>query len=84
MAKAERAIDPSDFTAIPRTREFINSLPEQLRICSEHGEPVVIRESDSSISPGPNAPFAKAAYVACCEMAIDKLIDAIRMRNLRG
>ena len=43
MAKAERAIDPADFTSIPRTKDFIDTLPEDVRVCPEHGEPVVIR-----------------------------------------
>lgn len=83
MTKAQRPIDPSDFSAIPRTKEFINGLPEGLRVCSEHGEPVVIRESDISLNPGPGAPFGKAAYVACCDSAIDKVINATRTQNVR-
>lgn len=83
MTKAQRPIDPSDFTAIPRTKEFISGLPEELRVCSEHSEPVVIRESDISLNPGPGAPLGKAAYVACCDSAIDKVINAIRTQNIR-
>jgi hypothetical protein len=83
MTKAQKAIDPVDFTSIPRTKDFIDCLPDEVRVCSEHGESVGIRESDMSLNPGPGAPFGKADFVACCDAAIDKVIDAIRQHNLR-
>lgn len=83
MAKTERAIDPMDFTSIPRTKDFINSLPEDVRICPEHGEAVVIRESDISLNPGPGAPFGKAAFTACCEPALKRVTDAIALANVQ-
>jgi hypothetical protein len=38
MRKAQKAIDPSEFTAIPRIKDFINLLPKEVRVCSQHGE----------------------------------------------
>ncbi len=84
MIKAQRAIDPADFTAIPRTKDFINNLHHDVRVCVQHEEPIVIRESEFLPNPGPAAPFAKAAFVACCDAAIDKVIFAIRAQNFRG
>lgn len=83
MANAERAIDPGDFTSIPRTKDFISGLPEDVRVCPEHGEPVVIRESDIALNPGAGPPFGNAAFVACCERALNNVINAITMQNLR-
>jgi len=83
MAKAERAIDPMDFTSIPRTKDLMNSLPDDVRICPEHEEPVVIRESDMSLNPGHGAPFGEAAFTACCEPALKRVTDAIALANLR-
>jgi hypothetical protein len=77
MVKAQRAIHPSDFSAIPRTKDLINRLPEKVRVCSQHGEAVMIRESDISLNTGAGPPFGKASYVACCDAAIEKLINAI-------
>lgn len=77
MVKAQRVIHPSDFSAIPRTRDLINRLPEEVRVCSEHGETVTIRESDISLNTGGGPPFGKASYFACCDGAIEKLINAI-------
>jgi hypothetical protein len=81
MAKVERSIDPMDFSSIPRTRDFINSLPESERVCAEHGEAVVICLSDFVLSPGPSLPFGKAAFQACCESALNKALMAIPMQN---
>lgn len=83
MAKAERAIDPMDFTSIPRTKEFMNTLPDDVRICPEHGEPAVIRESDMSLDPGPGAGFGRAVFTACCEPALKRVTGAIAVANLR-
>ena len=77
MGQAQRPIEPGDFTAIPRIREVIKTLPEETRVCSEHGEEVSIRESEFIPNPGGGAPFAKAAFVGCCEAAIDKVIQAM-------
>jgi hypothetical protein len=77
MGKVQRPINPSDFTAIPRTRELIKNLPEEIRICSEHGEEVTINESEPIPNPGDGAPFAKAAYTGCCDAVIDKVIGGV-------
>ena len=81
MAKVERPIDPMDFSSIPRTRDFINSLPESERVCAEHGEAVVICLSDFVLSPEAGPPFGKAAFQACCESALNKVLMAIHMQN---
>lgn len=83
VAKVERAIDPMDFSSIPRTKDFVNSLPENVRFCREHGEPVVIRESEISLNPGAGPPFAKAAFIACCEAALNNVLSAIAIDNTR-
>jgi len=77
MVKAQRPIHPSEFTAISRTKEMIKTLPEEIRICSEHGEEVTINESEFLPNPSAGALFAKAAYVGCCDVAIDKVIEGV-------
>jgi hypothetical protein len=83
MSKAERAIDPVDFTSIQRTKDFINSLPNDVRVCPEHGEPVVIQVSGLSLNSGASPPFDKAAFTACCDAALKRVTDAIAMHSLR-
>ena len=82
MAKVRRPIDPSDFSAIPRMREVIKTLPKHLHICPKHGEEVTIEEWDFSSNPGGFAPFAKADWVGCCEEAIDRVIEAVQKKTL--
>ena len=82
MARVRRPIDPSDFSAIPRMREVIKTLPKHLRICPKHGEAVTIEERDFSSNPGGFAPFAKADWVGCCEEAIDRVIEAVQKKTL--
>ena len=53
---------------------MLKTLPEDICICSEHGEEVTISESEFQPNPGACAPFAKAAYTACCNAAIDNVI----------
>lgn len=83
MARAQKSIDPVDFSSIPRTKDFIDALPNDLRVCAEHGEPVVIRESDMALNSGGGPTFGKAAFVACCQPALDRVNNAILMHNLR-
>src|SRR5258706_2466774 len=78
MIRVQRPIDPRDFTKIPRIREIIKTLPEEIRVCRKHGEEMTIQESDFSLNPGGSAPFAKAAWVGCCEEAIDRVIDGVQ------
>jgi hypothetical protein len=82
MTKVRRPIDPSDFSAIPRTREVIKSLPKDIGICPKHSEEVTIEERDFSSNPGGFAPFAKADWVGCCEDAIDRVIEAVTNKTL--
>ena len=77
MRIAEKAIDPRDFSEIPRMRDFIDRLPESVRLCQEHSEPIVIRESDFMQNPGASPPFGKASFVACCEFALNKFANAV-------
>lgn len=78
MIKAQRQIDPADFTAIPRAKKVISTLPKEIRICAEHSEEVTILESDFSSNPGPSAPFGKAALVGCCDGQIERVIESLR------
>ena len=77
MATVKKSIDPRDFTAIARMKDRINALPENVRVCSEHGESVYITESDLSLNPGAGPPFGKAEFVACCEAALNKVVNAV-------
>ncbi len=82
MPQVRRRIDPSDFTAIPRWREIMKTLPESIRVCPKHGEEVRIQESDFSSNPGGFAPFGKADWVGCCDEAIDRVIEGVRKKTL--
>jgi hypothetical protein len=84
MIKSQMPIPPSQLPDIPRTKDLINRLPDGVRICSEHGESVVIMESDMSLNQGGGIPFGKASYVACCDAAIEKLIHAIIKEEQRS
>jgi len=70
-------IDPSDFTRIPWFREVIKTLPEEIRVCGEHGEVVHIEESDFSSNPGSSAPFGEAHWVGCSKEAIHRVKLAV-------
>ena len=78
MTKVQRPIDPSDFSAIPRTREMIKKLPDMIRICAEHGEEVTVQERDSSSNSGCFVPFAKADWVGCCDESIDRVTEGVK------
>lgn len=82
MPQVRRCIDPSEFTAIPRWREIIKTLPEEIRVCAKHGQEVTIQESDFSANPGGFAPFGKADWVGCCDEAIDRVIEAVQTKTL--
>ncbi len=74
MTKAQRPIDPRDFTRIPRWREIIRTLPEEIRVCGEHGEEVEIK---LGVEPLPNqgsgVPFSEANWEGCSLEAIDRV-----------
>ena len=82
MLKAQRPIDPSCFTSLPRIKEMLRASPEEIRNCSEHGEAVTIKESEFIPNHGAAAPFAKAAFVGCCDVAIDKVILSLGIRDI--
>jgi hypothetical protein len=75
----ERPIDSSYFTSIPRIREFIKTLPEQIRTCSNCGKEVTLSpERDFSENPGAGPPFAEVAFIGCDE-AINRVKAATGM-----
>jgi hypothetical protein len=86
LMTVERSIEPSDFTAIPRTREMIRSLPDMIRICPEHGQEVTIRDGALLPNQGGGVPFAEANWEGCCDEVIEgvretlDLIDRARRR----
>jgi hypothetical protein len=73
-------IFPQDFSKIPRIREIIKTLPEDIRVCPRHGEEVSIQESDFSSNPGGFAPFGKADWVGCCDEAVAGVIEGVRRK----
>lgn len=77
MSEVRRPIDPRDFSKIPRIREVIKTLPDDVRICGKHGEEVRIQES-FSLNPGPAAPFGRADWVGCSDEAIDRVIEGVQ------
>ena len=81
MAQVRRAIDPTDFSSIPRIREVIKTLPKEVRVCPRHGDEVTIQEHDFSRNLIGVAPFKKADWVACCDEAIDSVIKAVQERT---
>src|SRR6266566_4542387 len=80
MTRVQRPINPSDFSAIPRIREIIRTLPEELRLCPKHGELVGIEEGDLLPNQGGGVPFADANWVGCCDEAIDRVIEGVRKK----
>jgi|SRR5882724_9207194 len=73
----QEEIHPSDFTRIPWFREIIRTLPEEIRVCGEHGEAVHIEESDFSSNNWGSAPFGKAHWVGCSKEAIHRVVAAV-------
>jgi len=80
MAKIE--ISPSEFTEIPRMREIIKMLPDEIRVCSKHGEEVDIKLGEFLPNQGPGVPFAEAYWEGCSVEAIGRVIDAVRKKTL--
>ncbi len=78
MKLVHEEIHPSDFSMIPWFREVIKTLPEEIRVCGEHGEAVRIEESDFSSNSWGTAPFAKAHWVGCSKEAIQRVIKAVK------
>lgn len=75
---AQRPIDPMYFSNIPKMRETLRTLPEDIRICPQHGEEVKITEGDRIPNPSDGAPFGEAAFIGCCDTAVDNAINGIR------
>src|SRR5216684_1616898 len=79
MTRVRRPIDSSDFTAIPRTRQIIETLPDMLRICPRHGEEVTIREGEFLPNQGGGVPFSEANWEGCCDGAIDGVMEVLAL-----
>ena len=75
----QRRIEPSDFTAIPRTREMIRSLPDMIRVCPEHGQEVTIREGALLPHQGGGVPFAEANWEGCCDGVIEGVRETLNL-----
>jgi len=80
---AQLRIYPSKFCDILRTKDLMKHLPEEARFCSEHGEEVIISESELLPNQNGGVPFARAAFVGCCDSAIRKLNSAIIAESLK-
>lgn len=80
MAKVQ--ISSSEFTEIPRLREIIKMLPDEIRVCSKHGEEVDIKLGEFLPNQGPGVPFAEAYWEGCSVEAIDKVIEAVQKKTL--
>ena len=78
MSEVHRPIDPKDFSKIPRIREIIKTLPEEIRVCAKHGEEVRILESDFSLNQEEAAPSKRADWVGCSDEAIDRVIKGVQ------
>ena len=76
----QEEIHPSDFTKIPWFREIIKTLPEEIRVCGEHGEAVHIEESDFTSNTWGPAPFGKAHWVGCSKEGIQRVMAAVETR----
>lgn len=74
----QKAIHHSYFTSIPRFRAVLGTLPEEIRVCPNHGDAVTIQESEFVPNPSFGAPFARADWVGCCDEAIDRVIDRVQ------
>ena len=82
MSKVKRDIEPRDFSAIPRWREILKTLPKEVRVCSKHGDEVGIEEGEFLPNQGPGVPFARAYWVGCSDEAIDRVIEAVQKKTL--
>jgi hypothetical protein len=71
-------INPADFVLIPRMREAIKTLPEDIRFCSTHGEETTLQEGRCAAGAVGVAPFKEAYWVGCCEEAIMKAMNGVR------
>lgn len=73
-------IDSHDYTAIPRIREIIRTLPKDIRVCPKHRESVTIDEGDPLPNQGGGVPFAEVNWVGCCDEAINGVVEAVRKK----
>ena len=82
MSKVKRDIEPGDFSAIPRWREILKTLPKEVRACSKHGDEVGIEEGEFLPNQGSGVPFAAAYWTGCTDEAIDRVIEAVQKKTL--
>lgn len=74
----QRSIEPSDFTAIPRMREMIKTLPEDIRFCPIHRGEITIKDGELLGNQGPGVPFADAHWEGCCDEAIARVTEGVQ------
>lgn len=78
MDKVRVRINPKWSSKVPA--EIRRALPEELRVCPEHGEEVSIQELDNQSvrtdgSPLTDGPPFEAELVCCCDTAVRKVIE---------
>jgi len=71
MGDVKVRVNPSWITKIPEIRR---TLPEELRICSEHGKEIVIVEHDVQTGHTDGPPH-EAELVGCCEKSVSSVIE---------
>jgi hypothetical protein len=79
----QRPVNSDYFIDIPRVRDMLKSLPEEVRGCSKCGKEVEITQSDYIPNPGDAAPFGHAAMVGC-DASLDRSIAAIEKLYNKG
>ena len=72
MAKVKVPLNPHWSSKIPEIRR---ALPEELRVCSECGEEVIIHEHDLQTAPTDAPPFE--AELIGCNHTVNKVIEFV-------
>jgi hypothetical protein len=57
---------------------MIKTLPDEIRICPEHGEEVTLQEEPVSSNLDYVSNCKTANWVACCDDAIDRVMEGVR------
>jgi len=57
-------------------------LPDEIHVCSKHGEEVDIKLGEFLPNQGPGVPFTEAYWEGCSVEAIDKVIEAVQKKTL--
>ena len=74
---ARREINREYFVEIWRMKDFISRLPHNTCVCSQHNEPVSIRESEFLPNPGTTAPLLRLHLLAVAMMRSIRLLTPI-------